>query len=525
MDDESAQVIARFQRAPRVARFRRAPPIARLGRALALALVVIALVPTISNAHVGSPDVIFDGKAGPYDVRVIVRVPSVVPGLANVIVRVLRGDETRVLIRPVFWRAGVAGAPSADVAKPVSGASKLYTGQLWLMARGAYSVYVTVEGRDGNGTVAVPLASQATARLGMSTALAVLLAALGILLVAGLVTLIYAGAGESVVEPGRPMDAYRRRRARTIAVVAAPVIAMILLGGARWWQSVDATYKTRMYQPYPTYAEVSHVAGRPPELRFGALDQDGAHLSLDALIPDHGKIMHLFVIDSANMNGFAHLHPAHTGDFYTLLPPLPPGTYRLFGDVTYETGLTQTLTGTVHVSREDSLSASHTSGFDRDDAWINSVGAKRVDNSATIDTLADGSTMEWLPDSTSIRPGSEMTLHFRVTDPRGSVAMLQPYLGMSAHAVIARTDGSVFIHLHPAGTISYAAQEVFALRDRGETTKDGRLQLVSDSMPSMPPISGEFSFPYVFPRSGTYRIWVQIRRNERVLTGVFDVVL
>ncbi len=513
VDDESAQMSARFGRALMIAWFRRALP---------LAFTLIALAPTVSNAHVGSPDVIFDGKAGPYDIRVIVRVPAVVPGLADVVVRVLRGDESRVLIRPVFWRAGVAGAPAADVAKPVSAGSKLYAGQLWLMARGAYSVYVTVEGNDGSGTVVVPLVSVATARLGMSAGLAVALAALGILLIGGLITLVYAGAGESVVEPGRPMDDRRRQRARLITIVAAPVMALILFGGAKWWQSVDATYKTRMYQPLPTYADVVRLAGHPG-LRFGVLDQHGNHVSLDPLIPDHGKLMHLFVIDSADMRSFAHLHPQQEGDFYTVLPPLAPGAYRLFGDVTFETGLTQTLTGTVQISRDDSLLASRTQGFDRDDAWINSAGAKRVDHAATIDTLADGSTMEWLPDSTNIRPGGETTLRFRVNDPSGSLATLEPYLGMSAHAVIARTDGSVFIHLHPAGTISFAAQQVFALRDRGDTTAKGRLQFTKDSMPHMPPITGEFSFPYIFPRSGAYRIWVQVRRNERVLTGVFDV--
>jgi hypothetical protein len=499
--------------------------IARLRRAVPLAFTLIALAPTVSDAHVGSPDVIFDGKAGPYDVRVIVRVPAVVPGLADVVVRVLRGDESRVLIRPVFWRAGVAGAPTADVAKPVSAGSKLYAGQLWLMARGAYSVYVTVEGNDGSGTVAVPLVSVATARLGMSAGLAVVLSALGILLVGGLITLVYAGAGESVVEPGRAMDDRRRRRARIITVVAAPVMALILFGGAKWWQNVDATYKTRMYRPFPTYAEVVRQTGRPPGLRFGVLDRDGNHASLDPLIPDHGKLMHLFVIDSADMRSFAHLHPQLTEDFYTPLPPLAPGAYRLFGDVTFETGLTQTLTGTVQISRDDSVLASRTQGFDRDDAWITSAGAKRIDHAATIDTLADGSTMEWLPDSTNVRAGSETTLRFRVNDPSGSLATLEPYLGMSAHAVIARTDGSVFIHLHPAGTISFAAQEVFALRDRGDTTAKGRLQFANDSMPHMPRMAGEFSFPYIFPRRGTYRIWVQVRRNERVLTGVFDVAV
>src|SRR5256885_888127 len=168
---------------------------ARLLRASGLALSLIVLAPAISDAHVGSPDVIFDGKAGPYAVRVIVRVPLVVPGLADVAVRVLSGDVQRVLIRPVFWRAGVAGSPSPDAAKPVAGAPRLYAGHLWLMARGAYSVYVTVEGANGAGTVSVPVMSVATGRLRMSVGLRALLATLGILLAAGLITIVYAGAG------------------------------------------------------------------------------------------------------------------------------------------------------------------------------------------------------------------------------------------------------------------------------------------------------------------------------------------
>src|SRR4029077_4904417 len=150
----------------------------------------------------------------------------------------------------------------------------------------------------------VPLVSLATARLGMSAGLAVVLAALGIVLVGGLITLVYAGAGESVVEPGRQMDDRRRRRARLITIVAAPVTALILFGGAKWWQSVDATYKARMYQPLPTYAEVVRQTDGPPGLRFGVLDQHGNHVGLDPLIPDHGKLMHLFVIDSADMRSF-----------------------------------------------------------------------------------------------------------------------------------------------------------------------------------------------------------------------------
>jgi hypothetical protein len=498
----------------------RSSMIVRLGRRLALAMLLVAAAPVISWAHVGSPDVIFDGKAGPYDVRVIVRVPSVVPGLAEVDVRILRGDAREVRIQPVFWRTGTAGSPSADVAKPVQGAPGFYSGQLWLMARGAYSVYVTVSGPSGSGMANVPVMSVATGRLGMSAGLSALLVALGILLVAGLITIVYVAAGESVVEPGRDVPRAGRKRARVIGLVAAPVMAVALLGGARWWQVVDASYQQRMYRPYVATASVVREAGKAV-LRL--------HAPLDPLVPDHGKLMHLFVIDSARMTGFAHLHPSFvdSSTFSALLPPLPPGTYRLYGDVTFETGQTHTVLGTVRLTRDDSAAASSAGAVDPDDAWRISSGAPRREGmAATVDTLEDGSTMEWLADSTPLRVGQDATLRFRVRDPSGAPAALEPYLGMSAHAVIARADGSVFVHLHPAGSVSMAAQEVFALRDRGDTTPAGHVRVPSDSMVQhSAPTASDFSFPYVFPRSGAYRVWVEIRRAGRVLTGVFDVTL
>src|SRR5205085_9303831 len=337
---------------------------------------------------------------------------------------------------------------------PVAGASRVYAGQLWLMARGAYSVYVTVDGPTGSGTAIVPVMSVATGRLGMSAGLGALLAALGILLVSGLITIVYVGAGESIVEPRRALDASHRRRARVIALIAAPIVALALFGGAKWWRSVDTLYQTRMYRPLATRASIVREAARPV-LRFELVDTAGAALVLDPLVPDHGKLMHLFVIDSARMTTFAHLHPLfdERATFSTVLPPLPPGRYLLFGDVTFETGQTRTLTGAVSVTRDDSPLATSGGPLDRDEAWIDAPGVARTPHLTTVDRLEDGSTMEWLADSAPLQAGQEATLRFRVRDPSGSVASLEPYLGMSAHGVIARTDGSVFIHLHPAGTI------------------------------------------------------------------------
>jgi hypothetical protein len=236
--------------------------------------------------------------------------------------------------------------------------------------------------------------------------------------------------------------------------------------------------------------------------------------------------MHLFVIEARDMRAFAHLHPSFDdlGTFSAPLPPLPPGEYRLYGDVVFETGFTRTLRAPVTLSVNDSATAARTP-VDPDDAWSVAPGMTTPLTARDTDWLADGSSMVLLPDPRKrLRAGEETTLRVAVRDPGGVSARLEPYLGMAAHAVVARRDGSVFIHIHPMGTVSPAAQRVFALRDRGDTTVAGRLLDSGADTGSnhAPGYSGEISFPYAFPTSGDYRIWVQVRRAGRVLTGVFD---
>jgi hypothetical protein len=110
-------------------------------------------------------------------------------------------------------------------------------------------------------------------------------------------------------------------------------------------------------------------------------------------------------------------------------------------------------------------------------------------------------------------------------------------MGMLGHAVVYRQDGAVFAHVHPVGTFSMAAQEFFL---GGKPPKPSALNAETASLsvdqPTLGPgfhdshtnavgTAGEVSFPYAFPKPGSYRIWVQTRSQGRILTGVFDATV
>src|SRR5688572_352210 len=108
-------------------------------RPILLGALLFIFLPLGAHAHVGSLNVIYESQTPPVPMRVIIRPPGVVPGLADIDVRVLTNGVKRVTVLPVHWRAGVKGSPPPDVATPVEGEPNLYHAELWLMARGAYS--------------------------------------------------------------------------------------------------------------------------------------------------------------------------------------------------------------------------------------------------------------------------------------------------------------------------------------------------------------------------------------------------
>src|SRR5215831_14032985 len=222
-------------------------------------LVVLPVL--ASMAHVGSPDTFFTGQAGPYPVRVSVRLPGVIPGLAQISIRVSGAAPqsiTQVTVQAVQWDVEPDGAPRPDAAARVPGDDELYAASLWFMVPTSYRVVVAVDGSRGAGTAIVPVVAIATAQRAMPTGTGIALIALGVFLVIGLLTIVHAAVAESVLPPGAAPDPSRRRRARAVTAGALIVIALAVFGGNAWWNAEAASYgRFTLYRPLHTEAHAS----------------------------------------------------------------------------------------------------------------------------------------------------------------------------------------------------------------------------------------------------------------------------
>jgi hypothetical protein len=473
-------------------------------RALLLCVAVL-----LCSAHVGSPDAWYEGPAGPYHVLVHVQAPPVVPGIAIVNIRPDGPGITQVTAFVDTYDA-TGGAPPPDVAKPVADQPGWYRTPLWVMSAGSNSVTVNVQGARGAGKVVVPLVAVPSRRLGFDKGLAFLLIPLAAFLATGMFSIIGAAVRESVLPPGAEPDENRRRRARRAKLRFAGLLVVIVLGTAAWWRAEDAVFQRSIFRPLQVTALVDNalltltITDSMWARRNDPVSLSSRRARRNGLVADHGKLMHMFVIASDGRSAFAHLHP-DTRDstaFTTALPPLPVGNYNIFGDIVHESGFTQTLQSTITIPSLPSTSAPG----DPDDAWA--PGGASADNTVR---LQDGSTLRWLRSGSSIATAAEAGLRFVVEPPVGDSTRLEPYMGMPGHAVVVRNDGKVFIHLHPLGTISVTAQALL--------TRDSAAASHGPMMPAA--ASDTLYFPYAFPQSGSYTVWVQVKRGGRVLTGAF----
>lgn len=483
-------------------------------RALFLPLFSMIL-PLACSAHVGSPDVFYEGNAGPYRLLVTVRTPAMIPGIAEIEVRSLDRNVIAINIAPSrILGEGSTNAPPPDHMERSSADPDYFTGKLWLMESGSYQVRMDVFGRGGQADMAVPIAAAARSTLPMQRALGALLLGLMAVLGLALVSILGAAVRESQVEPGTAASGAQLRRGRVAMAVTAAAIVLILVLGNWWWNAAATERKDLMlYRSPPVEASLANGNTLVLKMGFSAWHDRRKDLLLDKIIPDHGHLMHVFLLRLPEMDRFYHLHPDRTGPdlFSEKLPSVSKGDYQVFADVVRESGFADTMTAQITLPEVSSQA------FGGDDSSTSSTPIASAEQRTTA-AFEEGGSTEWITSGQVIRAQTPMLLRFRVLDPGGKPATdLEPYMGMAGHLVIVKKDLSVFAHVHPSGSVPMAA---ILLLQKGEAQSSDRM----DSMPGMrdAALPSEITFPYGFPQPGQYRLFVQVKRAGRVETAVFD---
>jgi hypothetical protein len=539
---------------------------------LTIPLLLLAFL--LNTAHVGSPGVIYEGLIGPHRMLVHILPPDVIPGIATVSVILPDNPSiSQIEARPVYWSAGLKGTPKADPIPAVKGELGKYEGELWFMDGGTSSVQLQLIENGQTYEAVIPVMAVPTAKKDMPFDLGVILSLLGIFLVILLVTIIASAMGESILDPGMKSSNSALKRKKWGIAIGSVLIILLLWGGKTWWDAESNTYQNYMYQPFVAESFVKNSGGEQLlHLRIDSSELKNLKITrrLSFLVPDHGKLMHLFLIKKGDLDVFAHLHPLRidTLNFEVPLPPLPAGDYHVFADITRYTGFSETIVSDLTITEQSDFQfASNKSPLlGRDDTYTYSTPVnssnKRLDADIMVcgkpgirTELPGGYAAIWESDNEKFETGKLYSLDFALSDPSGNPAKLDPYLGMMGHAVVMKHDGSVFVHLHPTGNFSMGSQQM--LLERFQAGKVGfsnlptnlsfpdsidqvisfldhlddaeRDKILMGNMVHNQVFSEEHeghsmvSFPYAFPQPGNYRIWLQVKMDGNIVNGAFDV--
>jgi hypothetical protein len=492
-------------------------------------ILFILLASSLVHAHVGSADVYYEGDAGPYHLFVTIRLPQVIPGVAEIQVRCASPDVENIQVASLRLSGlGSNLPPVPDVAQRSKDDPQFFVSNLWFMEFGALQVRVQADGAKGKAELSIPVASFARQSLPMDRWLSALLGFFFVLLTLSVVLITGAVVRESTVPPGEVPQASNKRRSRIVMAFAMILVVIIVYRGRSTWKVEAATYARNVDLLKPPRAEAKLVDGNrlvvrpagPLMVPLVGQSESASAIKMDELIPDHGHVMHLFLIRLPGLDKMWHLHPdlVEGGAFSEKLPAMPAGQYQVFADIVDKNGFPWTLVGNVDLPQ---INGSSTAGDDS--AWEGARLTLPLPE-ATVAPLPDGARVVWERGADSLKANVPVSFKFRVEEKDGSPARgLEPYMGMAAHAQVVCIDLSVFAHIHPSGSVSMAALDMAQSRLVNQTSSgSSAMAMDMGSMHSTGSLPPRVSFPYGFPHPGDYRIFVQIKRSGQVQTAAFD---
>ncbi|MBV9496380.1 MAG: hypothetical protein JOZ54_19180 [Acidobacteria bacterium] len=490
-----------------------------------LLLAAAVLLPgAAAYAHVGSADVYFEGNAGPYPMFVTVRMPEVVPGVAKIEVRSASPDVSNVKVLLLRLTGPGSKLPStADVAIRSKEDPNFFVSELWFMEYGALQAQLEVEGSKGEGKLSVPIASFPRQQKAMAPWMRLMGAFVLVGLTFGLVPITAGIAREGTVPAEAAPDAKNKRNARIVTALTVLAAVWTVYSARGLWREEDAVYARNVDLLKPPRVEASLQDGNrlmlrlatPLQLPVAGKGRETVPVKLEEVIPDHGYLMHLFLVGNPQADKVWHLHAdrLQNGAFARTLPSMPAGDYRIFADIVDKNGFPWTLVGNVKLPN---VAGPVLVGDDSQ--WAGAPLAAPIAESK-VAQLPDGARMVWERADGPLRSNVPTSFKFRVENADGSPAGdLEPYMGMAAHMIVLRRDAGVFAHVHTNGSVPMAALDLAR-----ESSADGMDMSQSMAHQHHAALPASFSVPYGVPSAGDYRIFIQVRRSGQVQTAAFDV--
>lgn len=472
---------------------------------------------SILHADIGHNNVVYEGKAGDIPIRVFVTLPGVVPGLADISIKVFADDINKVTIQPIKKdKDRKSKSPPPDIAKRVKGEKNMFSAQLWLMDFGSYSLDIRLYQNQDVYRASIPVNSIASKVIVMSQGTSILLFILCSILFFGAVNIIRVAYKDSTELPGDNPDNRKIVKSYIVTFLSLIILSTIIYTGKNWWDKIDISYQNNIFQSLENEIQILDN-GKEKFMSIEIVDKLWQQNRMSDIIPDHGKIMHIYLI-SKNYETLAHIHPSRTKNDDTFIVKMPPvnfGTYFLYMDVTHATGFSHTMINKIEYKKENTIFTKSINNIERDldDSWVLNSKENRI---------------RWKNKKQFYKSGNDINLEFQVLK-NGKPAVLEPYINMGGHAALLKKDQTVFVHIHPVGTISMASQEIFQenyiqnIVDQDDICFFGFVDDSTENYILNVSPNGKVSFPAMkLENTGEYGLWVQVKSEGEVITQKFD---
>ena len=488
-------------------------------------IIFIILFITSMYADIGHYNFTFEGKVFNKTIRALVKPPGVVPGVANITINTLDQSIDSIKIQPVKWhgkiksyphlKAGPQGAPPSDLMYKVQDEDKFFTGELWLMDFGAYNINIELFKNNNSEIINIPINSIATEIEPMSFEVSIILFFLMLLLLFGATNIITIAYRESTIPYNQNINALKIKKSKAVMLLSFGILIFILYSGNKWWSDIETSYRENLYTPMKNEVQLINN-GKQNILQIFFTDELWLSGMIPDLMPDHGKIMHLYLINE-DYSQLCHLHPKRNKEnqnlFEVVLPEIEYGQYHLYMDVTLESGFTSTLINKINYVSEN----------------INQIKYKILTSDKDDSYISDNPKYQlaWINKKNIFNTDEDINLSFQTQTIGGLPTTIEPYIQMGGHGAILKDDHSVFVHIHPIGTISMASQELYNQNDEIENSGVCYFGNADDSLKSY--FKNQNSFvtfpPILLDKSGKYIMWVQAKSEGEIITQKFDFIV